>query len=192
MGVKSNYQSMNEAAPDEDLEFISEEIQAEDFGDDMLNQMKQEIDSINQRINSKTNELGTSHFRIDELTKTLNAQFDDTLERNVSEETKSPEKDVFENSDESDSMDVEELENILMDNASEDEDEEEEEQQDRKPDLLREAHARLKDKISLLRHKVETVLGFDMSEKIFKLIKNHREKKVQAEKTREQLISKPL
>ena len=37
MGVKSNYQSMYEDAPDEDLEFISEEIQAEDFGDDMLN-----------------------------------------------------------------------------------------------------------------------------------------------------------
>ena len=53
MGVKNNYMSMYDDAPDEDLEDISEDIYAEEYGDKELSTMKREIEGINQRIKNK-------------------------------------------------------------------------------------------------------------------------------------------
>jgi hypothetical protein len=47
---------------------------------------------------------------------------------------------------------------------------------------------KLKDKIGLLKNRCEAGLGFDLSEKLYKLVKNNREKNIKADKTREQLI----
>lgn len=148
-----------DAKDDDDLEQIVEDAIAEEAGEqEELDSLKKEISSIDNNIKMKQEKLGTTQRNIQLLTRTIKV-----------ETTQQPEELKEQETNDEDNSDDEELAQYFENQNDSEDEEETQEVIDPKEETL----IKLKDKISLLRYRIEAGLGTTLSEKAYKLIKTH-------------------
>lgn len=169
----------DESKDEDDLEeIIFEDPHAEDLGDLELQDMKSQIGNLEKKINVANEKLGLTRKNIQLLTTTIKVEQKEDFKKlveQVEEERKgeavSTTEIPEEEGDEDVDTDDEDLAHYLEEKDSGSEDEAVEQLNPVEASVIK-----LKDKISLLKNRCEAGLGYDLTEKMYKIaLKANRE-----------------